>query len=208
MVAVVDDFNRADALSLGTTSDGNAIWTDVGGAASVEAQIISNTVALPLGVSGDRRSTIPGGTAGTVQITATAVTLSNDSVGVLFRYQDANNYFYALVGTSGAIRYRVFKKIAGSVSQLFSGGGAVGDLITVDFTATGYTAKRNGTGVFSQTNSELNTATDVGLVVSGSGVATQQPKGDDFSWTPLVIPPRPHRPLVATAAALQRAHCW
>lgn len=174
---ITDNFNRANSGSLGTTSDGNATWTDRSGNAVGPIGIISNKAMLQPADGGYRIATIPGGDTGTLQATIPDSSTVNRQGGIVFRYQDASNYWYVSVGNGTLSVSHV-----GGPGVVYTGAGADGDVIAVDFTPAGLEVFRNGSSVYTRSDTALNASTDVGIYVfnGGSGGGSV----DDFSWTP------------------------
>jgi hypothetical protein len=141
-----------------TTDLGGASWTETlgqwtsGGYAGGSAYPVGATASI---------ATVPGHADGTVA--ATFLTSPSNALrqGVVFRLQDASNYWRA--GRTGLHRIEAGSWVATyAYSQTFLDG----DRITVAFSGSNITVQRNGTQVLTLTNSTFSTATKVGMVVT------------------------------------------
>lgn len=176
MTTVSDDFNRADSASLGSTSVGSVPWTQRTGFGA-NIGIVGNKGRLPAATISERFATIPGDVAGSVQVDVPDSTNANRAAGLTFRYIDATHWMLVYVNGSNLL----VTDTAGT--NYYTGTGAAGDTIRVDFDATQVEVFRNGVSVYSASNSTHSAGTEVGIYVlnfdgAGGGSA------DNFAWTP------------------------
>ncbi|MGW0626225.1 hypothetical protein [Streptomyces sp. NPDC002758] len=156
---VLDSFSQGWVNWTTRTSDlGAASWTETlgqwasGGYAGGSAYPVGNTSSI---------ATIPGHADGTVAATFLTSPSNTLRQGVVFRLQDASNYWRA--GRTGLHRIEAGSWVATyAYSQTFLDG----DRITVAFSGSNITVQRNGTPVLTITNSTFSTATKVGMVVT------------------------------------------
>jgi hypothetical protein len=141
-----------------TTDLGGASWTETlgqwtsGGYAGGSAYPVGATASI---------ATVPGHADGTVAATFLTSPSNTLRQGVVFRLQDASNYWRA--GRTGLHRIEAGSWVATyAYSQTFLDG----DRITVAFSGSNITVQRNGTQVLTLTNSTFSTATKVGMVVT------------------------------------------
>lgn len=168
-----DDFNRANSGTLGTPSDGGSNWVDGGGTGS-----ISSNEFLGINIFAWTAAYLEASVTAGV-ISATVKALGNS--GLVLRYVDGNNFWFANVYSTGL---SVYKRVAG-VNTLYgssySGTISVNDVIAFEVTSGDvWTVKQNGTLRINPGTSDTqhNTATKVGLVnYSGSA------RYDDLSFT-------------------------
>lgn len=174
-MSVLDTFNRADsATSLGTTSDGTTVWTDLVGTWG----ILSNQAYLAANAT-DALTVIDAGTAdGTVSVVC-RTTVGNQ--GIAFRVVDASNYWRAVFVTANSIY--VQQCVAGVLTNM---GGtpmtqalADGDVLSVVLSGTSIVVQLNGVTKVSITDATFQTATKVGLCQSVGGDPSY--KYDDFT---------------------------
>jgi hypothetical protein len=175
-----DDFNRANSATLGTPSDGGTAWVQL-------AVFSANTV----GITGNQAARGDGATGAplyavlessltdvTIQFTASAVVgatpsfvarASNKDNLVLCQYAGTGNFeHYHIVGGT-------FSSVLDSVAFTPSSG----DILTLTISGNNYTMKRNGTTVFTFTDSTNTTNTKHGIALGNAGTRI-----DDFSITP------------------------
>lgn len=184
MTTIVDTFNRADAATLGTTSDSNATWTQVSGTVGITGnQAAQKTFG---GSKGTALAVIAAGSAdGDAQVTIATNDTSSDN-GLVFRVSDGDNFFY-LSGRGGS---------SGGLWK-YSGGTTFTHLITMAALANGDVIKVTCSG--STIHVYLNGAEVSGSPVTNTFNQTVDAWGvildvtsarlDDFSWASL--PPAP-----------------
>lgn len=173
-----DSFNRIDSSVLGNTDGVGSLdpltWVGEGGS-SFLSDIVSNAAAL-------------GGSA-TIAINPTGLTWTgnNDyidvgtgdvtihlkwpgsSVAILFRYVDSNNYWMFLC--NGTSNYRLYKKVGGSWTNVSGNVGtpAANDIMTLRASGSTIIIEKNGTVLGTYTSTDLQTATKVGISITGTG---------------------------------------
>lgn len=171
-----DDFNRANAASLGTSSSGH-VWDEHGTAWSINA----NRCVPPL-ISDYKVVTLDADQAD-VTITATVIPAGTPDLGLCARVVDANNLvFFDIVEVGGHWICRVFQRLGGSFTGLTSLVDPVTELVdnTTPFTATltvtgdAGEAFINGVsqGTWTGLDSSLLSATSHGLVGNEVQLAT------------------------------------
>ncbi|MFJ6508598.1 hypothetical protein [Streptomyces sp. NPDC091879] len=156
---VFDSFTQGWADWTARTTDlGAASWTETlgqwtsGGYGGGSAYPVGTTASI---------ATIPGHADGTVSATFLTNPGNTLKQGVVFRLQDASNYWRAG-------RTALYRVAAGAVAATFpySQTFADGDRVTVSYSGSNIIVKRNGTQVLSITDSNLSTATKVGMAVT------------------------------------------
>lgn len=157
-----DDFTRADTTNaIGTPSDSGSAWSQLAGTWG----ILSNkgyTSSAPSQSTCVLEASVA---SVTVQATQATVSSSSDS-GLLARVADNSNYLLFSFGSAGVSQYFIYKKVAGSFTQLATASGniASGDVLkmTVDGAnlITGY---NNGVSKLSATDSAGSANTKHGI---------------------------------------------
>jgi hypothetical protein len=177
---VTDNFNRADnATSLGTTSDGIATWNVVQGTAG----ITSNQAYFPALSAGFAKAIFD---AGLTDVDARVDTAGN-ATGVIIRYTDTSNFWYA--GGDG-----LYKVQSGSFTKLVSSTWtSLTATLEVIASGTTLTYKKDGAVIGSTTSTFNQTATICGLYSQ-----TTTDRFDNFSVATLTPPPPYHRPFITT----------
>ena len=188
--AIFDNFNRADQAPPGTTSDGNATWSDVG--VKGHAGVISNKMQwsasdpLNVGLSYRLCAVETNRYNGSLSLVCNTTVGSGNGIGPAFRISDQNNFLYAKVNDQNGV-VDVFKMVAGSSTQISPAFpnepvAHAGDTITIVLSGSSITVKVNGSTVTNggpYTETFNQTATQMG-VYNESNTNT----ADDFSWTP------------------------
>lgn len=170
-----DDFNRADSTSsLGTPSDGGSSWVAAAGTWGIN----SNRGYLATSSGGQETAYLESSVADVdVQVT---LAVSGSDYGVCARLTDASNNLIGI--RSGASDYRIYKRVAGSFTQLGSTvavTSANGDVMKFTANGSSLTLYQNGVSKVTATDSFNNTATKHGLR-SNADTTT---RFDDFSIT-------------------------
>lgn len=166
-----DSFTRADSAStLGTSEVGGKTWT-------------ANTGTW--GVSSGAAYTVTGASADIASIDTSItdmqvegkLTYSGTQPGLVFRYQDASNYYYVEPFSSGA---RIQKRVAGSTSTVVSTGSgfASGDYFGASIYGSQINLLHNGSIVATATDTALTAGTKAGM---RAGSANSTDRWDDFS---------------------------
>jgi hypothetical protein len=156
---VLDSFTQGWNDWTTRTSDlGAASWTETTGQWTSGGY--AGGAAYPVGASASI-ATLPGHADGTVSATLLTNPGNTLKQGVVFRLQDASNYWRAG-------RTALHLITAGTVTSTFnySTSFADGDRITVAYSGTNIAVQKNGTQVLSISNSTLSTATKVGMAVT------------------------------------------
>ena len=171
-----DDFNRADSSSsLGTPSDGGTGYTissGTWGIASNQGRCVSSTA---------QSIAYTEASAANADVQVTLTTISTD-IGVVCRVVDSNNY---ILGTAtGGSGYRLYKRVAGSFTQLGSTSvniPANGEVLKLTLNGSSLTLYSNGVSRVAATDSAHSTATKHGLRANSDTSS----RFDDFSVTDL-----------------------
>lgn len=168
-----DSFTRADNTDIGTA------W-DVGASPFVRLDLVSNAIqgiANPTNDSGEcyNAITLPANQ----WCTQTIKTLSGanlDSFAVMLRSDaTAANLYFTAGRTNTATTGRISKIIAGVTTALGSDTSAAwvsGDVLSGDAIGTAITLYRNGTQVFSVTDSAIASGARAGMIIGGLGIAS------------------------------------
>jgi hypothetical protein len=175
-----DTFTRADSTTtLGTAETGGPWSARVGtwGIASNKAYLVSGSTGI---------ATVPMLADGTTQVTISTIA---GRAGMVFRVQDANNY-WVITDSFGFATYNVNKVVAGSATFMGNLGlaGADGDVLKVICSGSSISIYYNGVLKLSLTDTTFQHALGVGLY---SGAAAGIARWDSFSfvgaWTPTVL---------------------
>jgi hypothetical protein len=148
--------------------------------------IQSNALQATAGIL---RATVAGDVRGTVSATITALGgISPAAVGLIWRWQDANNYWYSSSYNdivAGGNRYQVRKVVAGSDSRVagYSAGPvpAVNDVVSAVFDPAGVRLAVNGVVLGSIADVALASASRIGLFMP-SGIEGNGPMVDGFGF--------------------------
>lgn len=159
-----DDFNRADAAALGTSSGGGT-WTDTGAAGG--CRILSNK-AMVDNVGGLKQSVIETGLANSTITVDWVASVSNKEQWVTFRYSDESNFWfvYALNNAGIDITWKLYKKVAAADTEVNAAGGYARNTLyalTIITVGSSITVKLGGTTVMTATDSALASNTKIGL---------------------------------------------
>lgn len=174
-VLVTDSFDRADdAGSLGNADTGQT-W-QVHGTGSILTNR-ARFVALGSTPTAGLAWIDSGGSDGTLEVTFTTL---NNSISLLFRLTDANNYLQ--LNWDGGIGWRLLKREAGVLGTVdtFAGGAANGDVMTVILSGSSIDCEKNAVALGSTTSSFNQAATNHGIGCH----ANVGHRWDDFSYTP------------------------
>jgi hypothetical protein len=142
-ILATDDFNRADAGTLG------ANWTDLAGETgwsivSSEAKVTSaGSVTM---ASRWTAVSFPNNQWAQVAVGSTLETTSDQGVGPMVRAQSGGD---RILMQGNSVQTRVYKKVSGTFTQLGTDGPAVtnGDVLYLEIQGTTVVAKLNGTSV-------------------------------------------------------------
>jgi len=165
MTAILDNFNRANSDTLGTSSDGLFTWSEVLG----DNDIASSTT-LQSGAEGNNRSRIGplSSTNHYAQVDVVAMPAAAGlTAAVCTRFDASSDTCYMFLVRQDTNNYRFYKVVAGTLTQI---GSTVTEAIpSVPFTirlesnGTTHTCYVNGVAKITQTDSSLTTGTHVGV---------------------------------------------
>lgn len=159
-----DQFKRPDSTNISTSAPMGGAYTEVTG----DTQIVSGALKN-IGLN-SHVVTVDAPVMNTADYYVQAIVYTNPSnasgIGLIIRYVDASNYYYARINTFGNT-LKIIKRIAGSETELgnYNGGYTGGNSYTLKFSGTGTTLKAyvNGTERISVTDSDLTSAGKPGL---------------------------------------------
>lgn len=173
-VPVTDSFDRADSGSLGNADTGQT-WS-VHGTAGIISNLARFT-ALGSGPIAGLAWIDSGGSDGVLEVTFTTL---NNTIGLLFRLTDENNYL--MLNFDGGSGWRVQKREAGSLGTIasFAGGLTNGDVIKVTLTGSSIDCEKNAVALGSTSSSFNQSATKHGFGCHGN----VGHRWNDFSYTP------------------------
>lgn len=175
--ATADNFNRANALTLGSTPTGGHPWTVYSPDSAAVYGIDSNQAYLQTQSGNEGHATFDDALA---DFTMT-ITVAHDvasGTGVLFRYADTANYWLIF---DNAGTWNVDYCQAGSFHAVGTAGPAAsGDILRIDCRGTSISLAVNGTTTFTTTSSLFATATKKGLWTGSLGVGS---RWDDLTVT-------------------------
>lgn len=177
-----DNFNRATG-PIGTPSDGGSAWIQQSGQWIVGATTEANQAKL--NDAAPQATCVLESSVSDVDVQVTFANVASSSdLGIVFRSSDDNNYLLAAIDGSGGTAIRIFKKVAGSYTQLGTTGTAFassGDVWKVRANGSSITVYQNGVSVRTVTDSTFITNTKHGIRSHGDTAALF----DDFSITSL-----------------------
>lgn len=157
-----DSYNRANATDLGTDYSDQVNFSVKNNQAWIDNSVV---VGVGYGVRD----------VGVADVRVSAklvsdLTISGTQVGVILRYQDANNYLY-FDGRSGGGQF--LKRVAGSPTVLATSSSAFanGDTVTIAAVGSSFTMLKNGVSVATWTDSTFQTLTKHGLRGNATGFA-------------------------------------
>lgn len=157
-VVFSDDFARADASALGSTTVGGVPWSvSLAGSGRIESG--------------------RGGLSGTTRMTATVVgtadgkfteTLAVKDGGqefVVFRHVDLSNYLFLSRESASLVNWTLWKRVAGTATLVQNSAVPItaGDVIEVTLNGSSVIVKINGTTAITATVADLVTATGYGF---------------------------------------------
>ena len=159
---IVDTFTRANAATLGTTSDGNAVWTAQAGSWGISG---NTAYTSALGANNYSLATVDVGTGN--QVATLGVTGSYTALA--FRVSDANNFWMLQVnGGNAASLYKIVNGVRNGPLVNYTGVGAsTARLETYGSTIDLYAASGALLGTY--TDPFNATATKIGLYSNGIG---------------------------------------
>lgn len=171
-ISITDSFTGTDGTLLNgrATETGSKTWSALvgnwnisGNAAATTATVSESVLVIDSGVSD-----------GTAQIKITNNVVNSR---IIFRYTDATNLL--LVQNDGTSKYALFKKVAGTYTQIGASAGtaANNDILKVVLLGTSVTVYNNNVQIMTATITEFQTATKHGI-----GCNTTSTKIDDFSF--------------------------
>lgn len=169
---VSDTFNRADnASSLGTADTGQ-VWSALQGTWGISTKQAYRTSTV------DSDQAILASGLVNAKTTATlGVVGANGEFGVTVRCDGANNHYLAIVINSGGTALALYKRVAGTYTQLGSNAAVAnwttGDTISVEAVGTTIRGFRNGVSVISQTDSSLASGTGAGIRAGGTATTAR-----------------------------------
>lgn len=187
VVVFSDDFNRADAAVLGSTTLGAFPYTlGANDAGIIEGSIVGNRakVVSTNSASGRAYAILDTGTPDSivrVQIAANAsANAYNNSMGVAFRFLDVSNHVMIVANSN---QWRLFRRNAGTGSPILPLGAVPtdGDILEIESRGTRVIVRINGTEYADLTVPEYSTATKVALFGAGPTTAPSPPLYDNFS---------------------------
>lgn len=182
-----DTFNRADATSLGTPSDGGSSWVETTG---TDWQIQTNRVFYNNNTASNVIVVLESSiTAVTVQCTFSVLPNSpnNAEQALSIRVVDSSNYWRMKFRSGAGASIDLQKIVAGSftIVATVSMSPTAGDVMSVEVTsADAWNVKQNGSSILTATDSAVNTGTLHGLNANyNSGPDAM--RWDSFSITAL-----------------------
>ena len=181
VTSVGDTFNRSnDATGLGTSDSGH-LWTNrqgVIGITSNRAALISKTVVNTL--DGAIATVDYGSGDCAIQVTMPTMLASNQTTGIIFRFSDTSNYWYAFLEWASDT-VKLYRMQSGGFSSVASVSDAVADndVLKVTLSGTSIQVRVNNVLQISHTSSHNQTADKHGL----AGQSTNS-RWDSFSIVP------------------------
>lgn len=178
----VDTFNRADADTLGTTSDGAKTWRLVG--ATPVFGIRSNQAAIVSVASGRAFAVIDQGSGdATMKVTVADIGSAPTNTAIVFRVQDIDNYLSVARFSGSDNRYNLTSRIAGTQSNRATAATAQwtnGDVLEVTLVGPNVVLEVNGEVIITTSISSLLTAGAHGIYGATTSTAA---RFDQFELT-------------------------
>lgn len=166
-----DNFNRANAATLGSTSGESRPWQVGATTGTPTWSIVSDQAMLTASATGNAVAWVEAYLAdGTLQVTVPTAGAAHGA-GVVFRVTDGINYYYLARATSADFHYALWKRVAGTATQIGATSTVTitsGDVIQVVLAGSSIVVKVNGTTLFTVTDTTFLTATKHGLYATGS----------------------------------------
>jgi len=175
-----DDFNRADAGTLGSTSAEAKPWTIYGTGAAWS--ITANQAGLTALTGSSAVAYVDAQkTDGILRATLAAVG-AGKATGLAFRGSDLTNQFYLSRESSTALKWSLFKRVAGTVTNLGNSGVliAAGDQLAVTLAGSNISVSINGVQAIAATDAAHAANKLHGLFGSSAELAA---KWDNISFT-------------------------
>lgn len=188
VVGVTDNFNRADsATSLGFTSTGAVAWQPISGTWG----IVNNKAYVANGVTGSicLAAVETGLSDCTVSVKIAQKSGTTLIAGLYLRGSGVNDHYVLEMGAGATGTTSLYKKVGGGaytvIGSIANTTFLAGDVMTAVMSGNNITVKKNGTTLFSVTDSAHATKTMHGLynLQSGGGGAAFGIHQDDFSAT-------------------------
>jgi len=157
-----DSFDRADSTTTLGTADSGQAWT-----ADVGTWGINGNKGYRVGTTDGAMATIDVGAADQT-VSAVAVLVNGNYHGVVARMTDTNN-FYLAQGNNA--RTQLYKRVAGTYTQLGSNGAAIsnGDTLTLRVSGTSIKLIVGGVDRITATDSGLATGNRCGMRTGNTG---------------------------------------
>lgn len=159
-----DNFNRADAAVLGSTSTGSMPWQISVASGTGNGLIDTNRGGVNNG-SGARTMAFVNTAFSNCAYTATLGVKDSGIEFLIFRYQDINNYLF-LSRESVSGHWTLWKRVAGTPTIVGSTSAvliASGDIVEVTLNGTSVIVKVNTVTLFTQTITDMQNATAYGF---------------------------------------------
>jgi len=171
IIGFTDNFNRANATTLGNTSGTESKpWEIIGGGTW---SIASNAAVLSTAATADSFAVVDANSANGT-FTTTLKTVGNRTGGLGVRVQDYDNNITVNARVSGSdAHYRLLKKVGGTTTALATATTATsadGDIVAVTTSGSSIIVKVNGVEIFNTTVTDMQTATKFGLYASNFAV--------------------------------------
>jgi hypothetical protein len=181
----VDDFNRADASTLGTTSFGGKTYAIAAGtvaAPTTPVWSIASGKAYTSSSQADATAIITSGSAdGTLEMVISTQSTGYGDSGLVSRYQDQDN-FWLLYADKTAAKYKVMKKSGGVYSTLVTTAVNLvdGDVLKTVMAGNVQTWFVNGVQVHTVTDAAFATSVKHGMRQSATGGTNGNPNSVRF----------------------------
>jgi hypothetical protein len=192
-----DSFDRPDNTNISDKAPMGLSYTEVAG----DFQIVSGKLkAVGLNNHLATLDIVPNSPDYSVRAIVATTTGETSGIGLMLRYIDADNFYYARISTFGQT-LRIYKRVAGTDTQLgsYSGGyvGATDYTLTFEAVGTALKAYVNGVERVSVTDSDLTAAGKAGFwtdygnstfndFILSADIALDMPAaGTDYSQWPL-----------------------
>jgi len=181
----VDDFNRADASVLGTTSFGAKAWATFAGTVAAPTtatwNILSGKAYTSVSQADACAIITSASTDGTLELVISTQSTGYGDSGLVFRYVDQDN-FWLLWADKTSGKYKVMKKSGGTFTTVFTSTVSLadGDVLRVVLAGNVITSFINGVQIHTVTDAAFNTSVKHGMRMSSTGGTNGNPNSVRF----------------------------
>lgn len=175
-----DNFNRADAATLGLTSGESKAWLAEG--TTPVWSIVGNRAGMTASGGASSMATVDAATADGVLQATLAVSGTAKTTGLAFRVQDYLNGYYLSRENASSLKYTLYRRVASTATAVSVSSKLIadGDVVRVELSGSSIIVKVNDVQIITATDTQWNTKTRHGFFGSSSELTA---KWDDISFT-------------------------